>query len=67
VDKCFGNVELKAMKIMEQRTLDQRNIKSTKTLTPIEVLPELKGNELNRPFIHCFLSFIHFFTFVFFF
>jgi len=51
VDKCFGNVELKALKTMEQPTLDQRNIKSTKTLTPIEIFPQIKGNELNKPFI----------------
>jgi len=60
VDKCFANVELIAMKTMEQPTLDERNIKSTKTLTPLEVLPQTKGNELNRPFIHFFCCFVLF-------
>ena len=35
---------------MEQPTLDQRNIKSTKTLALIEALPQIKGNELNMSF-----------------
>jgi len=50
---------------MEQPTLDQRNIKSTKSLTLIEVFSQFKGNELNRPFIHCFFLFLsafHFFS-----
>jgi len=54
------------MKTMEQPTINQRNTKSTKTLTLIEVLVQIKENELNRPFMHCFL-FLTFFTFVFFF
>ena len=36
VDKCFRNVELKAIKTIEQPTLDQGNIKSTKTLTQLK-------------------------------
>jgi len=42
VDKCLGNVELKAMKTIEQPTLDQRITKITKTLTRIEILLKLK-------------------------
>jgi len=57
VGKCFGYVELKAMKTMKQPTLDQRNTKSTKTLTPIEILLLIKGNELKRPFIFPFFCF----------
>ena len=64
----FGNVELKAMKTMEQPTLDQRNIKSTKTLTPIEIFPQIKGNELNKPFIlFFFFLFFSFCCFIFYF
>jgi len=66
VDKCFGNVELRAMKTMEQPTLDQRDTKSTKTLILIEVFPQTKGSELNRPFIHIFFSFIFFLLYPFF-
>ena len=46
------------MKTMEQPTLDQRNIKSTKTLTPIEIFPQIKGNELNKAFILSFFLFV---------
>jgi len=56
---CY-NVELKAIQTMEQPTLNQRNIKSTKILTTIEKLPLIKGNELHKPFIF-FLSFFSFF------
>jgi len=67
VDKCLGNVELKAIKTMEQPILDQRNNKSTKTLTPIEILLQTKGNELNKPFIRFFyFFFISFFFSLFF-
>jgi len=40
----LGFVELIAKKTMEQATINQRNIKSTKTLIPIEVLPQIKEN-----------------------
>jgi len=59
VDKYFGNVELKAKKTMEQPTLNQGNIKGTKALTLIEVLPQIKGNELNM----CFYPFFFFLPF----
>ena len=65
-DQCFGNVELKAMKSMEQPTLDQKSIKSTKTLTPIEIFPQIEANEL-EPFIYLFiLNFSFFSSFLFF-
>ena len=53
----------KAMKTMKQPTLDQRNIKSTKSLTSIGILPQIRGNELSKPFIHCF-SFSFFLLFL---
>jgi len=34
VDKCFGNVELKAVQTMEQPTLYQRNIKKHQNSNP---------------------------------
>jgi len=64
VDKYFVNVELKAMNTMEQPTLDQRIIKSTKTQTPIEILPQIKGNELKKPLILFFFLFFFLFLFL---
>ena len=79
MEMFLGFVELEAMKMTERPTLDRRNIKSTKTLTPLEVSPQIEGNELNMPFIFffslffsflllfsCFSKFLPFFGFLFF-
>ena len=72
MEMFLGFVELEAMKMTERPTLDRRNIKSTKTLTPLEVSPQIEGNELNMPFIlilfFCFFSclFFGFFLLLFF-
>jgi len=54
MDKCFGNVQLKAMKTMEQPTMNQIIIKNINTLTPYnKVLPTTEiGDELTMPIIH---------------
>ena len=49
MDYNVGFVELEAIKMMEQPIKDLRNIKITKTLTPIEMHPQLKGNECIFP------------------
>jgi len=59
----LGFVELIAKNTMDQLTIDQIGIKSTKTLTPIEGLPQIKGNDLNMPFIHCFFLYFYFLFF----
>jgi len=60
-------VELIAKKNVEQPTINQGNNERTTTPTPIEKLPQTKGNELNRPFIHTFFPFLNFALFFVFF
>ena len=66
--KYFGNVDVIAVKTMEQPIMNQMKIKIATTLTRNNIVrPTINiRNELNLPFIHNFF-FIFFFLFVLFF
>ena len=62
----WGFVELIAKKTMEQPTMSQIITKNINTLTTCnKVLATTKGNELNLPFICCFVFFPIFIYFYF--
>ena len=76
-DKCFGNIELKAMKTMKQALINQHENEHYKHSTPNQKQsPQWIGNELTMHIIHshsfslfllCLRNFPSFLLFVFFF
>jgi len=61
MDKYFGICGANSQK--DHGATDNRPSRHqhTKTLTPIKGLSQMKGNEVNMPFIHFFSSFFAFF------